>query len=397
MTNYKKRLAEKEQELLKLKAENAALKEKAILFPGDEEVVLNLKDMIAIFPGNIFWRDEKGKLLGANKNLAKFCGYENPQDLIGMSNAQLMPPEQAEELSKADEEVLKTGRDFIGTELGTGADNLKRYFVSHKTAVRSKTGKIVGLIGIALDITERKKMEKDLKLAKEKAEASNQAKSQFLAVINHELRTPLACIINLLTFLKNDDLSEENREILRSMENCSQYLLNLVNEVLDFSKLETGKHSVHNQVIHLDELFNEVLNMLDPLAVSKGLTLHLESMPGVPTYILSDEKILLQILINLISNAIKFTDSGSIILRVECLNRKSDQSELAFSVIDSGFGIPPDKLKVIFEPFQQLNDPYKRQSSRSGTGLGLAIVERLVKLLHPLLTILLRRRHIGNK
>lgn len=343
-----------------------------------------LKNIIALIPGNVFWKDKKGRFLGCNNNVARLLGLESPVEIVGKTNSELLGGNVAELIDQNDTIVNSAGKESYFEEIGWDMYQNPATYLTKKLPLYDDQSNYVGILGVSFDITERKKMEEDLKIAKEKAEASNRAKSQFLAVVNHELRTPLASIVGLVDFLKQVDLpAREEQNIIEAIENCTRHLLGLVNDVLDVSKLEAGKYNVRHNVVNVSSLIQEVQGIVNSLAVNKGLELRVNIMPNTPESVLTDVRIVRQILINLLGNAIKFTDSGHITIQVKPVSTMVDQRvRLEFSVIDTGTGIPEDKLNVIFEPFQQLEGPYTRQSSRSGTGLGLTIVEKLTALVN---------------
>lgn len=376
------RTARLEREIAALKSENAKLKAKLSADYNREEY--SLKDIITLMPGNVFWRDTEGYYVGCNNNVVRLLGLHSPDDIIGKHNKELMGEDIAAELAKTDDDVISSGEIRYYEEHGVNIDKEPAIYLTQKIPLRNALGGIIGILGVSFDITERKKMERDLTIAKEKAEASSRAKSQFLAVVNHELRTPLASIIGLVDFLKQDNLAaHEKHNIVEAIENCSKHLLSLVNDVLDFSRLETGKHNLRVNSVNLHALVQEVYSMLNTLAQKKGLALKIELGQDLPKNILTDPRILRQILINLISNAIKFTEIGSVILQIQTSQTQThNKVQLLFNIIDTGSGIPHEKLDLIFEPFQQLEDAYARQSSRSGTGLGLAIVKKLATLIN---------------
>ena len=194
--------------------------------------------------------------------------------------------------------------------------------------------------------------------------------------------------MGLVEFLKQRNLPlEEEKNIIEVIENCTQHLLGLVNEILEFSRLETGKYTIRIDTVSLNVLLYEVYCITKTLAKKKGLELRIESGPNVPKTILADARVLRQILINLVSNAIKFTDKGQVTIRINSLGQRAKQTKLEMMVIDTGMGIPADKLNLIFEPFQQLEDAYTRQSSRAGTGLGLSIVEKFAAMIDAVINV----------
>lgn len=350
-----------------------------------------LTNIIAMIPGNVYWKDRAGRFLGCNNNVAQILGFISPKEIVGKYNKDLFASDIAHPLNDLDEEILITAKEKYIEETGVNIALQPAIYLSKKLPLFNPAGEVIGILGVSFDITERKKMEQDLKIAKEKAEASNRAKSQFLAVINHELRTPLASIIGLVDFLKQDNMAQEERQnVIGAIENCTEHLLNLVNEVLEFSRLETGKHTLHLTTINLSEIISEVCNITKTLATRKNIALRVISGENVPKYLISDARVLKHIMINLVSNAIKFTDHGHVTIALHVREQSTEMCELEISVKDTGLGIPADKIDVIFEPFQQLEDAYTRQSSRAGTGLGLTIVERLAKLIHA-------RIHVQSK
>jgi signal transduction histidine kinase len=280
------------------------------------------------------------------------------------------------------------GKEHNFEEKGVNIDNQPAVYLSKKIPLHNFSGKVIGTLGLSFDITERKQMEEELKIAKEKAEISNRVKSQFVAAVNHELRTPLASIIGLVDLLKEEGVhTEESKKIIDSIESSAQHLLNLVNDVLDFSKLETGKQDLQITTINLPAVLSEAYDLLNPLAKNKNLTFLLDIENNLPTSLLTDARILRHIIINLASNAIKFTEKGQVTIHVQHLKQFDKQIQLKISITDTGFGIPADKLNVIFKPFQQLKEANVRQSSRNGTGLGLTIVKKLAEAIDATLEV----------
>lgn len=343
---------------------------------------ISLRDILTLMPGNVFWKDKSGKYLGINNNLAKILNLSSPDDIIGKCNNDIMDPIYANGLDQLDQESMQAPEGRFIEESGIDINQQPAIYFTQRHPLQNEQGQVIGLVGISMDITERKKIEHELMLAKEKAEASNLAKSQFLAVVNHELRTPLTGILGLVEMLKQTDASsQDNKNIITDLDSCAQYLLTLVNDILDFTKLDANKSELELNQVDFDLLAKEAFSILGGLAKNKGLQLKLDIQKGLPL-LLTDAKSLSQILINIINNAIKFTTSGYISLSIN-YNIISDQKiDLEIKITDTGHGIPADKIDLIFEPFKQLENTYMRQSSRSGTGLGLAIVKRLVQLLN---------------
>ena len=207
-----------------------------------------------------------------------------------------------------------------------------------------------------------------------KAEAENQSKNRFLAHLSHELRTPLTAILGYTELLLNSQLGETSHSELDVILRNSRHLLNLLNDILDLSKIAADKLELNNSTINVDHLVTDVLSLLRVAAMDKGLEFYAESLTPIPVYIFSDETRLRQILINLLNNAIKFTDIGKVILRLRMAN-VDNQEMLCFDVEDSGMGIAPEKLASIFQPFSQVADVVSK--NLEGSGLGLAISTEL--------------------
>jgi PAS domain S-box-containing protein len=238
-------------------------------------------------------------------------------------------------------------------------------------------GELIGFCGIAEDVTPDVERENELREAKENAEKANRTKADFLAMMSHELRTPLNAVLGMAQILKISSLTEEQSDQIDVISQSGHHLLGLLNDLLDFAKLEVGKLSFSRDLVNLQQLVVKLIADMQSLARNKGLLLKYNYADNIPSMIIGDAKRIRQILVNLISNAIKFTDKGYVQLNINCLQKNHLEATLCFTVEDSGIGIEKSKLSTIFNRFQQVDSVYQRK--HDGVGLGLAIVKEIVE------------------
>ncbi|SMF04273.1 PAS domain S-box protein [Desulfovibrio gilichinskyi] len=318
---------------------------------------------------------DNAKILDTNKAAAEYYGYTREQLLnMKISDINNLSKEQISTIVK-DISEHKISSIIGKHQLASGEFRNVEIF-SGPFEVNGKTK----LISIVHDITERLENEKALSEAKETAESANKAKDEFLANISHEVRTPLNGVMGMLQLLQVAELNDEQLFCVTTALQSSRNLLKVLNDVLDFSKIEAGKMELYNEQFKLTELIKQCLELFKIQAEEKKLLLSAKIDPGTPDFYVGDEGRIRQILFNLIGNSIKFTESGSITIRV--FSRPHQQpniQRLFFSIEDTGVGIPDDRIEHIFESFTQVDGSLSRKYQ--GTGLGLAIVKRLINLI----------------
>lgn len=259
-------------------------------------------------------------------------------------------------------------------------DGSERQFMFNMLLFSDEKGKPTEVAVLARDITELKRNEKELLKAKEQAERSLKVKEGFLANMSHEIRTPMNGVIGMIDLLSSTRLSDEQHDYVNTIKRSSETLLHLLNDILDLSKIEAGKMELHSAPVSLHDLLEKVVSLFSQTARNKGDILTYHMATNLPTYILADQTRLLQILSNLTSNALKFTENGSVHIDVTRVAGKKESHTIRVEVIDSGIGIEAEDQKLLFTSFTQVDNSSRK--SFGGTGLGLAISKQLCQLMN---------------
>lgn len=316
----------------------------------------------------------------ANQACADFLGLST-DEMPGMCDYDLFPKEVARKLNSTDRKVLEIGQAVNEIEIlpGDGEEGSLRYVHASKVPILDADGKPLFLLGVSEDITETKKKEEELKTALHVAEEATAAKSQFLANMSHEIRTPMNAIIGLAHLALKTGLSPKQRDYLSKIHNAGTSLLGIVNEILDFSKVESGKLELEDTGFELQEVITDSVALSSQSAYEKGLELMYYIPADVPQNLTGDPLRLQQIVTNLVSNAVKFTEKGEVVVRAEQVRRVDNRIKLKISVRDTGIGLSKEAEARLFQAFTQADNSTTRKFG--GTGLGLAISRRLVEMM----------------
>jgi len=301
-------------------------------------------------------------------------------EIVGKSYKEIVPSRQTPMLYEVYHKVYETGEPVRSLEYETARPDGSPVFVENSITLRkNRQGQPIGYHVIVRDITERKRTEQELEATKDAAEAANRAKSTFLATMSHEIRTPMNGILGMTELILDTELTTEQREYLGLVKSCAESLLSIINDVLDFSRIEAQKLELESIPFDLRESLGETMKALSFRAHQKGLELVYDVQPDVPEGLVGDPTRIRQIAVNLVGNAIKFTEHGEVVITVEQAAEPFDDGTvcLHFAVRDTGVGIPTEKQQKIFEAFSQADGSMARKYG--GTGLGLAICVRLVE------------------
>jgi len=332
--------------------------------------------MIELADDIMYRADERGRFTFVNATASRLTGYEK-QELIGMQYLNLIRPDYRDavkefyQLQFAD----KVATSYLEFPIIT-SDGIEMW-LGQKVQPVLEHGEIVGYHGLARDVTDRKRLKDELVLARDAALESAQLKSRFLATMSHEIRTPMNGVLGMIGVLLETDLTAEQREIANTVQTSADLLLTILNDILDYSKIESGKLTFERNEFDLVEVVDGSVDLLVEQARNKSLNLAVIIESDVPTKLRGDAGRMRQVLINLIGNAVKFTEKGGVVIRVTVDIETENTVGLRVTISDSGIGIDRDAVGRLFEPFVQADGSTTRKFG--GTGLGLAICKQLVE------------------
>jgi PAS domain S-box-containing protein len=352
-----------------------------------------LYQVIDAVPNAIFVKDRLGRYTTINQAFAQRYGLP-VEVILGKRDQDFNPdPSQITQFSQNNRKVMRSRQPYMTSTAIRDREGEIRWYQAVISPFTDAKGKVQGVIGAATDITSLKQIEAELRQAKEEAEAANKAKSAFLANISHELRTPLNAILGFSQLMAHDTLTFQQQKQLATINRNGEHLLQLINDVLSLAKIESGHIGLEETNCNLYQLLRAIEEMFSLRAANKGIQLICDRAT-VPQYLYTDEQKLRQVLANLVDNAIKFTEQGSVTVRVRAIqagethsSRRTADNPIAFlqlQVEDTGLGIAAADLETIFESFKQ-SETGRR--SHQGSGLGLSICRHYVQLLGGELTV----------
>ena len=344
-----------------------------------------LQAVLDALPYRVFWKDEKLNYLGANTAFLNDGGFTSMQEIVGKSDHELPWHEQAELFRADDTEVINSKQAKLNFEEHlTTSDGLTKYVLTNKVPLVDEDQHVFGILGAFDDISAQKELELALRKAKSAADQASVAKTEFLSNMSHEIRTPLNGINGLLALCLATELSTQQRDYLDKTRESARLLNEILNAVLDISKIEAGKFELEHLDFNLNELLTNVSGFVQPLADEKGLKFIVtHNIPASKMYH-GDPTRLMQILLNLTNNAVKFTEKGQVSINCEITEK---QRLLYFNceLTDTGIGISAQQLPRLFTNFNQADNTMSRRFG--GSGLGLAIVKKIVNLMRGELTV----------
>ena len=343
-----------------------------------KESEARFRGLAAAAPVGIFQTDADGRCLYVNERWCNIAGM-NAQEAIGAGWLRALHPADRARVGQVWQDNVSAGKAFELRYRFLRPDGSESWVLGNAIASHGADGELNGHIGTVTDITDGYRQSQALERAKSEAEAATRAKSLFLANMSHEIRTPLNAVLGMTTLLLDTPMDEDQTDFARTIRSSGEALLEIINDILDYSKADVGKLELEQRPFNLRACVEESLDLVTPRALEKGLNLAYLIEEDTPEALVGDVTRVRQILVNLLSNAVKFTHHGEVFVSVEGEALDSESVRLRFAVRDTGIGIAADQLPRLFQSFTQVDASTTRKYG--GTGLGLAITKRLAELM----------------
>ncbi|CCO48090.1 putative TWO-COMPONENT SENSOR PROTEIN HISTIDINE PROTEIN KINASE [Vibrio nigripulchritudo SOn1] len=347
----------------------------------EQEVTRQLElnqHIIDSIPNPTYYRNRLGEYLGVNEQFCEFMELK-VEDVLGNHIEDLFNEDTVHVLKRYELELLQGTKRLQFEMVLTNGKGEDRNLIVYEAPFYDQNNGIMGIVGTFMDVTETKRLERDLIESKESADKLSKIKGDFLANMSHEIRTPMNAIMGMTHLVLSSDLGEKQRDYVEKIDYSSKQLLGIINDILDFSKVEAGKLQIENTDFNLDKVLDNLASVLSVKAENKGIELIFNVSPNIPNQLIGDPLRLGQVLINLAGNAVKFTDSGEVIVTVSEESRNESSAVLKFSVEDTGIGMTPEQMSGLFQAFSQGDTSTTRKYG--GTGLGLSISQQLIQLM----------------
>jgi len=360
--------------------EAIALEVTQYLAPADVVSRDFLNALLDTLPDSVYFKNRRSQFLRISRSLAASIGVGDPGDAIGKSDLDFFGAEHAHAAREDERRIVETGEAVIG-KLEREAPLLgqKRWVSTTKVPLRNQWGAIIGTLGLSRDVTLLKQYEDELAVARDAALESARVKSEFLANMSHEIRTPLNAVVGMSGLLLDTELDSEQRDFATTIRTSADLLLGVINDVLDISKMDAGRMQIETIDFDFTQIVEEAAELLADRAQSKGIELATWMPEDVPRWLRGDPGRIRQVLVNLVGNAVKFTECGEVVVRVSAGDSASGKPTLRVEVQDTGIGIPPEARDKLFAAFTQADGSMTRRYG--GTGLGLAICRSLTQLM----------------
>lgn len=343
-----------------------------------------LEDIISAMPCFVFWKDRNFVYLGCNDLMANMLSLPSRETIIGKTDYDFgWKKEDVDKYRKIDERIIATGEPSFNVEETVRVQGKDMVVLVNKVPIFNEYNEIECIVGISIDITARKQAEAALKEAKQAAEEANKAKSDFIGNMSHDIKTPLAGIIGIAECLAYTLEKKESIDYVQSIVEAGQQLIVFFDNCLEAAKIEHTEMTILKEHFNLKTVIDEIIEIFKPAIKNKGLAAYLHYNSDVPESFIGSRPAIFRILMNLIGNAVKFTNTGSITLSVtsEEKNAGSSINKIKICIIDTGVGIPENMHTQIFERFVVLRPSNKGEATK-GSGLGLYLVKRLTEAIH---------------